>query len=82
MLMWRPARELGRTRPSMAVKQYEVVAEQLRQCVVRGELKPDARLRNEVALVTFFRVSRATVREALRVLTAQNLMEVSRAAAG
>ena len=66
----------------MAVKQYELVAERLRERVVEGELQPGARLPNESALATDFGVSRATVREALRVLAAQNLIRTSKGAGG
>lgn len=66
----------------MAVKQYEVVAERLRQRVVHGELQPGSRLPNEATLASDFGVSRATVREALRVLAAQNLIRTSKGAGG
>src|SRR3954447_16839122 len=66
----------------MAAKQYEVVAERLRQRVVHGELPPGSRLPNEATLAVDFGVSRATVREALRVLAAQNLIRTSKGAGG
>jgi len=66
----------------MAVKQYEVVAERLRQRVVHGELPPGARLPNEATLAGDFGISRATVREALRALAAQNLIRTSKGAGG
>jgi DNA-binding FadR family transcriptional regulator len=66
----------------VAVKQYERVAERLRDRVVHGELQPGERLPNESTLATDFGVSRATVREALRVLAAQNLIRTSKGAGG
>jgi DNA-binding FadR family transcriptional regulator len=66
----------------VAVKQYELVAERLRDRVVHGDLRPGERLPNEAALATDFGVSRATVREALRVLAAQNLIRTSKGAGG
>src|SRR4051794_26422844 len=66
----------------MAVKQYELVAERLLERVVDGDLQPGARLPNEAALATDFGVSRATVREALRVLAAQSLIRTSKGAGG
>lgn len=66
----------------MASKQYELVAERLRERVVHGELQPGERLPNEAALATDFGVSRATVREALRVLAAHNLIRTSKGAGG
>ena len=66
----------------MTVKQYELVAERLRQRVVHGELQPGQRLPNEAVLATDFGVSRATVREALRVLATQSLIRTSKGAGG
>ena len=66
----------------MAVKQYELVAERLRQRVVQGELQAGERLPNEAVLAADFGVSRATVREALRVLATQSLIRTSKGAGG
>ena len=66
----------------MAVKQYELVAERLRDRVLDGELQPGERLPNEAALAPDFGVSRATVREALRVLATQSLIRTSKGAGG
>jgi GntR family transcriptional repressor for pyruvate dehydrogenase complex len=61
---------------------YRQVAEQLRALVVGGDLGPGARLPNETELSTMFGVSRSTVREALRVLSSQNLIVTSRGVGG
>ena len=66
----------------MAVKQYELVAERLRQRVVHGELQPGERLPTAAGLATDFGVCRATVREALRVLATQSLIRTSKGAGG
>lgn len=58
------------------------MAERLRERVVGGELQPGARLPNEAVLASDFGVSRATVREALRVLAAQNLIRTAKGAGG
>jgi len=63
-------------------KAYEQVADQLRQLVITGELTPGERLPNEAVLAREFGVSRATVREALRVLAAQNLIRTAKGAGG
>jgi DNA-binding FadR family transcriptional regulator len=63
-------------------KAYEQVADQLRNLIVTGELKPGTRLPTEAELARQFGVSRATVREALRVLTTQNLLNTSKGAGG
>lgn len=56
---------------------YEQVADQLMDLIASGELKPGARLPSEPELARQLSVSRATVREALRRLTAQNLVRTS-----
>src|SRR4029077_18641965 len=58
------------------------VAEQLRTLVVRGTLQPGARLPNEEVLAREFGVSRATLREALRSLAAQDLIRTAKGAGG
>jgi DNA-binding FadR family transcriptional regulator len=63
-------------------KAYEQVADQLRELIMNGELAPGARLPNEALLAREFGVSRATVREALRVLAAQNLLRTVKGAGG
>jgi DNA-binding FadR family transcriptional regulator len=63
-------------------KAYEQVADQLRELILTGELEPGARLPTEQTLARDFGVSRATVREALRVLTSQNLVRTSKGADG
>ena len=63
-------------------KAYEQVADQLYELIVRGELARGERLPNENALAHEFGVSRATVREALRHLAAQNLIHTAKGAGG
>lgn len=63
-------------------KAYEQVAAQLREQILDGALPEGARLPNETVLATDFGVSRATVREALRLLTAQNLIRTAKGAGG
>jgi GntR family transcriptional regulator, transcriptional repressor for pyruvate dehydrogenase complex len=63
-------------------KAYEQVHEQLRDLIVRGELPRGQRLPNEAVLARQFGVSRGTVREALRVLAAQNLIRTAKGAGG
>jgi GntR family transcriptional repressor for pyruvate dehydrogenase complex len=64
------------------VKAYEQVAEVLLRRVVAGELEPGVRLPTETMLATEFGVSRTTVREALRLLAAQNLVRTAKGATG
>lgn len=63
-------------------KAYEQVADQLRELIVSGELAPGERLPNEQTLATDFGVSRATVREALRVLSTESLLRTAKGAGG
>jgi GntR family transcriptional repressor for pyruvate dehydrogenase complex len=52
----------------------EQVEEQLRQAILRGELPVGSKLPSEHALAGSFNVSRATVREALRLLVQGGLL--------
>jgi GntR family transcriptional repressor for pyruvate dehydrogenase complex len=63
-------------------KAYEQVYDQLRELIMRGELARGQRLPNEVVLAGEFGVSRGTVREALRVLAAHNLIRTAKGARG
>jgi DNA-binding FadR family transcriptional regulator len=63
-------------------KAYEQVADQLRELIIAGDLVPGARLPNEQTLAADFGVSRATVREALRVLATENLLRTAKGAGG
>lgn len=69
--------EVDRIRPA-----YVQVAEQLRQKILTGELKAGDRLPVELDLAEMFGVSRSTVREALRHLTSQDLIETQRGPGG
>ncbi|MET0369818.1 MAG: GntR family transcriptional regulator [Sphingobium sp.] len=59
-------------------KTAELVATQVRNAIVRGELPAGQVLPTESELVARFETSRPTVREALRILESENLIEVSR----
>jgi DNA-binding FadR family transcriptional regulator len=63
-------------------KAYEQVADQLRELIMSGEIAPAQRLPNEAALATQFGVSRPTIREALRVLSAMALIRTTKGASG
>ena len=59
-------------------KTAELVAGTLRRMVVEGQLKDGDFLPNEAALMAHFGVSRPTLREAVRVLESERLVEVRR----
>ena len=63
-------------------KTCEIIASGLRRQIVRGELAEGSMLPSETALVERFGVSRPSVREALRVLESEGLVEVERGARG
>ncbi|MDQ3122601.1 MAG: winged helix-turn-helix domain-containing protein, partial [Actinomycetota bacterium] len=74
----RPARvPLRRVR-----KSYEQVADQLRELIVTGTLPQGGRLPTETQLAGQLGVSRATVREALRLLDAQGLVRTAKGQTG
>ena len=62
-------------------KAGELVASQLRRQIVRGDLREGDALPSEAVLMERFGVSRPTLREAFRILEAENLISVRRGAA-
>ena len=61
---------------------YAVLAEQIRARILSGDLAPGARLPAEQELSADFGVGRSTVREALRSLASQNLIQTTRGVSG
>jgi len=61
---------------------YVQVAAQLRAQIISGQIPLGERLPNESDLSTMLGVSRSTTREALRLLAAENLVEVRRGVTG
>ncbi len=68
----------GASSPVRSPKTAELVAGTLRRMVVEGTLKDGDFLPNEAELMTHFGVSRPTLREAVRVLESERLVEVRR----
>ena len=60
--------------PVAPVRAYERIVEQIEEAVVSGRLKPGERLPGERELMVQFGVGRSTVREALRVLQASEII--------
>lgn len=56
----------------------EQVAHDLRQMILNKDLKPGDKLPNELVLTKQLNVSRSTVREAIKTLRSQNVLEVRR----
>ena len=65
-----------------APKTAELIATLYRRQIVRGELKPGDTLPSEQQLMAQFGVSRPTLREAFRILEAENLISVKRGSRG
>jgi GntR family transcriptional regulator, transcriptional repressor for pyruvate dehydrogenase complex len=61
---------------------YRQVADELRAQIMQGALQPGTRRPAEAELTRMFGVSRSTVREALRALTSQHLIETRRGVQG
>ncbi|MFM8871031.1 MAG: FadR/GntR family transcriptional regulator, partial [Actinomycetota bacterium] len=60
------------------IKTHEAVADTLRRQIVLGRFKVGDRLPTEEELTGHFDVARTTLREALRVLESQGLIEIRR----
>ena len=58
-------------------KKAELIADEVRRWIVRRQLTPGDRLPNEKELILLLKSSRGTVREALKILEAQGLVEIS-----
>ncbi|SFB49572.1 transcriptional regulator, GntR family [Amycolatopsis marina] len=61
---------------------YRQVADQLKEQILTGELVSGTRLPSEADLARLFGVSRSTVREALRLLASQHLIDTTRGVTG
>ncbi|MBI5584246.1 MAG: FadR family transcriptional regulator [Deltaproteobacteria bacterium] len=58
------------------------IIDQFRDAILSGQLKPGERVASEKELILQFGVSKATLREALRVLEAMGLIEIRKGTAG
>lgn len=63
-------------------KTAELVARQIRNAIIRGQLKDGDTLPAEAHLIAEYEVSRPTIREAIRILESEGLISVSRGARG
>ena len=61
---------------------YAVLAANLRRRILSGELQPGTRLPGEAELTAEYGVGRSTIREALRSLASQNLINTTRGVTG
>ena len=65
------------TRRLRRPKKAELIADEIRRSIVRRQLTPGDRLPNEREMIDQLRSSRGTVREALKILEAQGLVEIT-----
>lgn len=80
-----PSARAGSAAPNREIrvpKAAELIAETIRRRIVLGELKAGNALPSEADMMVEFNVSRASLREAFRVLEAEALIEVKRGARG
>ena len=70
------------SKPVKPKKSAEIVAGRLRLAIVSGDLSKGQDLPVERNLIESFGVSRATMREALRILETEGLLEITRGAKG
>ena len=66
----------GAPSPAHTLRAAEIVARTLRRSIAAGEFKPGDHLPTEAALMIKFEASRATLREALRLLESERLIEL------
>jgi GntR family transcriptional repressor for pyruvate dehydrogenase complex len=69
-------------RPITTASAAHQIAEQIRLGIMRGELPPGHRLPSEAELAVGYSVSRGTIRETMKLLSAQQLVEATRGATG
>lgn len=69
-------------KPVRAVRLSDVVADQIRQLILQGHIEPGHRLPPERQLAERFGTSRACIREALRQLEQQGIVEIRKGARG
>jgi DNA-binding FadR family transcriptional regulator len=68
--------------PIRIPKTAELVADEIRRAITRGDLKDGDTLQPEAQIIADFKVSRPTVREAFRILESEKLISVSRGSRG
>ncbi len=54
------------------------ITQNIRQMIIAQNMKPGDRLPSEAELVSLFNVSRSTIRECMKLLNAQNIVEIHR----
>jgi DNA-binding FadR family transcriptional regulator len=73
---------LGRVRAVKSQRAAELVADRIRAAIIRGDVGQGDSLSTEAELTRAFSVSRPTLREAMRILEADDLIEINRGPRG
>jgi DNA-binding FadR family transcriptional regulator len=68
--------------PIKALKKSELIARELRNQIIRGDIEEGGSLPPEAELMAQFGISRPTLREALRILESDSLITIQRGAQG
>lgn len=55
-----------------------IITQNIRQMIIAQNMKPGDRLPSEAELMSIFSVSRSTIRECMKLLNAQNIVEIHR----
>jgi DNA-binding FadR family transcriptional regulator len=77
-----PPSTRSETSPFRVPKTAELIVQRLRDQIIRGDLNEGDVLPNEAELVEKFGVSRPTLREALRILESESLLDITRGMRG
>lgn len=77
-----PTTAISAAEPSSRAPAYQVLADELREQIASGRLRPGERLPTEPQLCARSGLSRSTVREALRLLSSQHLIVTTRGVTG
>ena len=73
---------VARRAPIRIPKTAEVVADEIRRLITTGALQEGDTLQPEATIISNFRVSRPTIREAFRILESEQLISVARGSRG
>lgn len=75
-LSWKDVKKVMDSIPAKSPKVYEIIFNQIKESFISGELKPGDKLPPERELSNRFKVSRTSIREALRVLEINGVIEI------
>src|SRR6056297_214588 len=68
--------------PVESTNLYKSIAERIKKAIFKDHLKPGDKLPSEKELSSYFNVSKTSLREALRTLEAEGLIEIRKGVSG